>query len=214
MRYLRRILFFIWLTIIGVTVFFYFQKHLSIKEYPLLFSKFFFSLGFWGPLLYFLFYLIRPLIFFPVWLMAMISGALFGPIHGLIVTLIGENISANVAYWTGRYFGGDFILSFAGKNKFAAFGHKQFQKKGFLTVLTLRLLYFPTDLASYLSGAYRTREKHFIVATFLGIIPDMIVLTFAGGSFRNPKHLIVSGTFFVLSGILYFLIRDKEIMNE
>lgn len=214
MSYLPRILFFVWLAVFGSVVYLYFQKDLPIKEYPILFTHFFDSLGFWGPLLYFYFYLVRPLIFFPAWLMAVISGALFGPVYGLIVTLIGENISANVAYWFGRYFGNDFIVKLTKKNKFAAFGQKQFQEKGFLTVLILRLLYFPTDITSYLSGAYKTREKHFIVATFLGLMPDMFILTFIGGSFRNPKHLLVSAIFFILSITLYFLLKDREIMKE
>ena len=67
----------------------------------------FFTGTVYGPLLYIVVYTIRPLIFFPATVLTALSGALFGFWWGIVYTIVGENLSANLAYWIGRFFGKD-----------------------------------------------------------------------------------------------------------
>ncbi len=66
----------------------------------------FMSSGLAGPLLYVIFYAVRPLILFPARLLTVVAGFVFGPALGVVLTVFGSNISASVAYLAGRYFGG------------------------------------------------------------------------------------------------------------
>ncbi|MEM7531986.1 MAG: VTT domain-containing protein [Chloroflexota bacterium] len=56
----------------------------------------------YGPALFISAYAVRPLILFPASLLTIAAGLLFGPVGGILYTVIGGNISALVAYSIGR----------------------------------------------------------------------------------------------------------------
>ena len=60
-----------------------------------------------GPAIYIVVYTLRPVTFFSAVLFTVAGGFLFGPLWGVVYTVIGANPSAIVAYLIGRYFGGD-----------------------------------------------------------------------------------------------------------
>jgi uncharacterized membrane protein YdjX (TVP38/TMEM64 family) len=45
----------------------------------------------------------------PATVLTVTGGLLFGPLQGLIFVLIGENLSANLSYIVGKYFGGEIV---------------------------------------------------------------------------------------------------------
>ena len=57
----------------------------------------------YGPLLYIIVYALRPLLLFSAALLTIAAGLLFGPVGGIIYSMIGSNTSAMVAYVVGRY---------------------------------------------------------------------------------------------------------------
>ncbi len=60
----------------------------------------------WGPLLFFVVYTLRPLTFFSATVLTLAAGSLFGPLLGIVYTVIASNSSATVAYFMGRLLGG------------------------------------------------------------------------------------------------------------
>ena len=58
--------------------------------------------GVWGPLIYVVAYAFRSLVFFPASVLTITAGVLFGPLLGILLTIIGENISANISFIVGR----------------------------------------------------------------------------------------------------------------
>ncbi len=82
----------------------------------------------------------------------------------------------------------------------------------FETTLTMRFIFLPYDLVSYLAGLLRIDYKAFILATILGSLPGTISFVLAGASvpvdsllqnnFRpslNPWALAASVLIFVVS---------------
>ena len=65
----------------------------------------FFKTGLWGPVLYVALYTFRPLVLFPSTLLTLAGGFVFGPVLGVVYTVVASNCSAAVAYLVGRYFG-------------------------------------------------------------------------------------------------------------
>ena len=61
--------------------------------------------GLWGPLIYVLLYAVRPLILFPATFLSVAGGFVFGPVLGVLYTIIASNISSTVAFFVGRFFG-------------------------------------------------------------------------------------------------------------
>lgn len=195
----------VWLSIIGIFVYF---KSVTGKD-NLAIMKDIYALitqSAWGPLIYIVFYAFRPLIFFPATLLTFLSGVLFGVWGGFAYTMIGENMSASVAYLTGRFFG---------KNipELKKSPIELDSDKAFSSILFTRLAFFPFDIVNYLAGFLRIPWIPFALATLIGIIPGALVFIIAGASVRvaggdvfdlsmvklDPRLLIVSGALFVVS---------------
>jgi pyruvate/2-oxoglutarate dehydrogenase complex dihydrolipoamide dehydrogenase (E3) component/uncharacterized membrane protein YdjX (TVP38/TMEM64 family) len=172
----------------------------------------FFTSTLWGPVLYIILYAIRPLILFPATLLTALSGMLFGFWWGILYTLIGENASANFAYWIGHFFGQDLRLEDSAIGNWVA----ALQARPFGTVLFMRLFYVPFDLTNYGSGILRIHWPSYATATIIGIMPGLITFVALGAAldieeFRangisfdafNPGFLILSVVIFFLSLLL------------
>lgn len=142
----------------------------------------------WGPLLYVLLYTLRPLIFFPASLMTAMSGYLYGPLWGTVYALLGGNLSASLAYFIGRFFGGDLL----GKHDpnasgFVARYASYLRHNGFEAVLVMRLIYLPYDLVNYLCGFVRVPWLQYATGTVLGVLPGALTFTLLGSVFQSES---------------------------
>ncbi len=138
----------------------------------------------WGPLLYILFYTLRPLVFFPSTLLTGVGGYLYGPLWGTLYTLVGANLSATVAYLVGRFFGADLPGMDPGKSGRMARYVQALRDNGFEAVLVMRLIYLPYDLVNYLAGLVRVPWIHFALGTLLGILPGSLTFVLLGSAFN------------------------------
>ena len=165
-----------------------------------------------APYLYIIAYTIRPLIFFPATLLTALSGALYGPIWGIIYTIFGENASANLAYWVGRFFGKDLRL----EDTIIGNWIEALRKRPFESVLFMRLFYVPFDLANYGSGILKVHWLSYFLATLIGIMPGLTVFVLLGSSISidefkmdglsfnafDPKFVALSVGIFIASIVL------------
>ena len=144
---------------------------------------------FWGPLLYILLYAVRPLIFFPATVLTLLSGFLFGPLVGVLATVVGSNSSALVAYGVGRYFGRGLLEGDEEAGRVRRYMERM-RENSFETVLLMRLLFLPYDLVNYAAGFLRIDWKAFLLATAIGSIPGTISFVLLGGSFGTLDELL------------------------
>ncbi|MBI3008146.1 MAG: TVP38/TMEM64 family protein, partial [Candidatus Omnitrophica bacterium] len=70
------------------------------------------SFGIWGPVLYVIVYLLRPLILFPAGVLSASAGLIWGPAKGFFILQIGANISAVAEFFLARYFGRELIKKY------------------------------------------------------------------------------------------------------
>ncbi len=153
------------------------------------------DLGIWAGVIFIIAYTIRPLIFFPASILTTLAGALFGPVWGMIITTIGENISANLAFFVARYFrkDGDYNISWVKKID------KRATEDGFTTTLILRLAWAPFDAVNYGLGLTKMKQREFALGTFIGIIPGLIIFVLIG-------HMIGSGSEIETKTIISYVI--------
>lgn len=173
----------------------------------------------WGPLLYILIYLVRPLFLFSAALLTVASGLLFGPVWGLLYTTIGSNGSSLVAYVIGQYFGEGLLASEEQGGRLLRYTDR-LRALPFETVLTMRFLFFPYDLVSYLAGFLRIDWRPFLLATALGSIPGSIAFVLFGASIEgdliqgtpslNLTTLAASALLFLVSLSLSRYVRRRE----
>ncbi|MFT7506968.1 MAG: pyruvate/2-oxoglutarate dehydrogenase complex dihydrolipoamide dehydrogenase (E3) component [Acidimicrobiales bacterium] len=172
----------------------------------------FFTSTMYGPLVYMGLYAIRPIILFPATLLTALSGALFGFWWGIAYTILGENASANFAYWIGRFFGKDLRL----EDSLIGNWVEALRKNGFGTVLLMRLFYVPFDLTNYGSGIVKVKWSKYALATVIGIMPGLTTFVALGAAVDieefqmngltfdalDPKFLALSATIFIVSLLL------------
>lgn len=177
----------------------------------------FFTGTMYGPLVYIVLYAIRPLIFFPATLLTALSGALFGLWGGIIYTVIGENLSANFAYWIGRFFGNDWKLEDSPIGNWI----EALRNRPFESVLFMRLFYFPFDFTNYASGILKVKWVAYALATVIGIMPGLTVFVALGASVNierfkmdgitfdafDPRFIALSVAIFIISVLLSRLLK-------
>ena len=212
---IKILLFLLWMSIL--LIIFLIHKNLGIpfSEYPSLISSLVMDFGIYGALFLILISVIRPLIFFPATILTIITGALYGPFYGFIIMMIGENLSANLSFIIGRYFGGDLSEKYlTSKNKYLKNFDCRFRENTFLSVLFMRLLYFPFDMVGYFSGMCRANHLGFALGTFLGIIPGILTFIFLGSAALSWTNLIIAGFFFIFGLVLSKYLKKIKILEK
>lgn len=178
----------------------------------------FLSRGLWGPLIFILLYTIRPLILFPATLLTLASGFVFGPVLGVLYTIIASNISSTVAFFIGRYFGKD-VLQDDGSDNLVQRYARRMRENSFETVMIMRFIFLPYDAVSYSAGFLRINFWPFILATALGSIPGTIAFVGFGASIEsfngvipklNPITLGISAGIFIVSLGLSRIFKKRE----
>ena len=137
-----------------------------------------------GPLIYLLLYLLRPLLFFSATLLTVAAGYLFGPIAGVLYTIVASNASSMVAYAIGHYSGEGMLTgerATALVNRYA----DRMRRNSFEAVLTMRFIFLPYDLVSYLAGFLKIDWKGFLFATVVGSIPGTISFVLFGAGIQG-----------------------------
>lgn len=193
---------FVWVHSLGIPA-----RHLPRALYDLLHST-----GWWGPIAILGLYLIRPLFFVPSSVLTIVAGTLYGPI-GVVLNVLGDLISASVAFLLGRLFGRRFVREHEhGWIKKYDAGLKE---EGFFVVLFMRLLFFPFDTVSIGCGMTGMLFRQFALGTLLGILPGTITLTLLGNVFSNPKTMVTFVALFVVTLVLvYFAQRSAWVRKR
>lgn len=164
---------------------------IPLSDYPRLIQNWIQNYGIWGGVVYVLIYLIRPLLFVPATLLTAVSGLAFGPWWGILYTIIGENISANLTFLIGRFFGKEMVDRLTSRNARLNRIDCAFRDNGFMSVFVMRLTHLPFDLVGFLSGACSLRHRDFALGTFIGILPGLITFVLLGASFTDPRNLLL-----------------------
>lgn len=139
----------------------------SIKHYP---GAFFFVVGA---------YLLGSLVFFPVTVLNIATVLTFGPVLGNVYGVAGWLLSGSLGYGIGRLMGHALLRKLAGP-RLDRLIH-QAGRHGFLTVLTMRVLpVAPFTLVNLFVGASGIRFRDFFLASLVGRIPGIVILTLAG----------------------------------
>jgi len=206
-------LFTLWGAIFGLAIYIYFSRESSVTGTVNFLQSFIRQSGGWGPLVYVVAYAFRSLVFFPASILTITAGILFGPWLGILLTMIGENISANISFVVGKYFTADLLKILSIKKHFVPRLTCKIQDNGFLTVLIMRLTFLPFDLVGYSSGMCNIKQKDFALATVVGTIPGLLTFVFLGGALLDVRYLILAATFLTIGLTISFWLK-KTLLIE
>lgn len=166
----------------------------------------------WAAFTYVFLYAIRPLTFFPAMWLTIASGSLFGFVPGVLLTMVGENLSAAAAYAIARFFRAPPEDSEEAMEELSAF-RRTLQEQALPTVIVLRAAYLPFDLVNFGCGLLRVPWWPYVIGTFIGILPPMITFVSFGATVDfealisnpddfDPGQLFNSGQAMITAGLL------------
>jgi len=137
-----------------------------------------------APLLFMLIYALAAVLFLPGSVLTLAGGALFGPVMGTVYNLTGATLGATLAFLIARYLASDWVADKAGGRV------KQLingvEGEGWRFVAFVRLVpLFPFNLLNYVLGLTRLRLLHYIIATYVFMLPGAIAYTYLGYAGRE-----------------------------
>jgi uncharacterized membrane protein YdjX (TVP38/TMEM64 family)/rhodanese-related sulfurtransferase len=142
------------------------------------------TLGYWAPLLFMALYALATVAFLPGSILTIAGGALFGPVWGSFYNLTGATLGATLAFLVARYLASDWVARKAGgrvKELIEGVGAEGWRFVAFVRLVPL----FPFNLLNYALGLTRIRLSHYIVASYLCMLPGAIAYTYLGYAGRE-----------------------------
>lgn len=136
-------------------------------------------LGWFAPLLFLLLYCIATILLLPTMVLTLAGGALFGPIFGVFLNLLGASCGAALAFFISRHLATEWFAKKRGPriNKLI----QGVEKNGWQFVALLRLVpVIPFNLVNYGLGLTAIKFSHYIITTFIFLTPAEIVYTYCG----------------------------------
>ena len=169
--------------------------------------------GMWGPVIILGLYLLRSIFFFaPTTLLTLVTGSLYGPIWGTLLNLIGENITVNVSFLLGRMLGRSFVRE--SEKGWVKKYDELLKQEGFMSIIFMRVLYFPFDIVNYGSGMSGMTYRQYFFGSLIGLIPSVVTVTVLGDAFTNPRALLAFAGLLVFVIGLALLVRRSEWMKK
>lgn len=170
--------------------------------------------GSWAPVVYMGLFAVLPAFFFPVAVLALAGGLLFGLWAGSVYTFLGALINCTVMFLLARTIGAQKVrdmvelkLSSKWQDRLnAAAG-----RKGFFLLIILRLIpAVPYNLINYAFGLTPMSYPAYLLGSALGIIPGTLVFINIGDKAMD----VTSPDFWVAMGLLALLLAVTTVMGK
>jgi len=151
-----------------------------------------------GPIVFMLIYALGAVVFFPGSVLTLAGGALFGPVMGTFYNLTGATVGATLAFVVARYLAAQWVEQrTAGRLKQLKEG---VEAEGWRFVAFVRLVpLFPFNLLNYALGLTRIKLSHYVVASYVCMLPGAIAYTYLGYAGREA---IAGGEGLIHKGLL------------
>lgn len=151
-----------------------------------------------APLLFMLIYAIASVFFLPGSVLTLAGGALFGPILGTFYNLTGATIGAVLAFLIARYLASDWVERKTGG--YLKRLKEGVENEGWRFVAFVRLVpLFPFNLLNYALGLTRIRLSHYLIASYICMLPGAFAYTYLGYAGREA---VAGGEGLVQKGLL------------
>ncbi len=139
------------------------------------------DLGPWGPALFALLYVAATVLFLPGLILTLGGGAVFGLAKGVVTVWFAATLGATAAFLVGRYLARDAVARrLAGHPRFAAID-AAVGREGWKIVLLMRLSpVFPFNLLNYAFGLTRIALRHYVLASWIGMLPGTVMYVYVG----------------------------------
>ena len=155
--------------------------------------------------------------FFPMLLIAAAAGAVLPRYAAIPVNLLGIVIMASIPYAVGKYAEGEVVDKLAAKHEKISIVREYSTKHQRFGAFFLRIVScLPYDIVSLVMGSLRFNYKDYIIGSFLGTAPGIILTTFMGSAITEPLSpefiicAVIEVIIAVSSAVAYRIHRKKQ----
>ncbi len=176
--------------------------------------------GAWAAVIYIATFVVLPIFFFPVPVIVLAGGTIFGLFKGTLYTMIGVLINTPIMYFIGRFLLKDFVHNFVDNHmseKLRNALKSTNQKVLALVLFIIRLSpIFSYNLVNYISGVTEIKFLPYILTTIAGVLPGVIVFINIGENVLNvgSKEFFISLSFLLVLVIISAIISKLFLKNE
>lgn len=176
--------------------------------------------GAWAAVIYIATFVVLPIFFFPVPVIVLAGGTIFGLFKGTLYTMIGVLINTPIMYFIGRFLLKDFVHNFVDNHmseKLRKALKSTNQKVLALVLFIIRLSpIFSYNLVNYISGVTEIKFLPYILTTIAGVLPGVIVFINIGENVLNvgSKEFFISLSFLLVLVIISAIISKIFLKNE
>ena len=170
--------------------------------------------GGWAPVLYIGLFILLPTFFFPVAVLALAGGLLFGLWWGSVYTFIGAVLNCALMFLLARYVGRSQVQRLV-EQKLSPQWQRRLQmadgKEGFLLLIILRLIpAVPYNLINYTFGLTGISFSSYLLASAIGIIPGPFAFINIGDKTLEAG----SPSFWIAIGLLVLLLAVTGLLGK
>lgn len=137
-----------------------------------------------APLVFMMLYAAATVLFLPGSVLTITGGALFGPVWGTFYSLTGATLGATLAFLVARYLASDWVARKAGGRLKQLIEGVETESWRFIAFVRLVPL-FPFNFLNYALGLTRIKLSHFIVTSYICMLPGSIAFTYLGYAGRE-----------------------------
>ena len=141
-------------------------------------------LGIWAPVGFVVLYAVTTVALVPGGIFDLVGGAVFGPVFGSALDLLGGTLGASLAFLVARYIARDWAQAKAGPRLQSVM--RSVDEEGWRFVAFVRLVpVIPYNIANYLLGVTRIPFPHYVLATLVFMTPSTVAYTWLGHASRQ-----------------------------
>lgn len=154
--------------------------------------------GWTAPLVFMLLYVLAAVLLLPGSVLTIAGGALFGPYWGTFYNLTGATLGATLAFLIARYLAGAWVAQHSAARLQQLMAGVEAEGWRFVAFVRLVPL-FPYNLLNYALGLTPLRLSHYIVTTYLCMLPATFAYTYLGYAGREA---LAGGQGLIQKGLL------------
>jgi uncharacterized membrane protein YdjX (TVP38/TMEM64 family)/rhodanese-related sulfurtransferase len=159
----------------GITLAFIYREQFNVQALEQWVS----DAGAAAPLIFIIIYALATILFLPGSVLTLAGGVLFGPYLGTFVNLTGATLGALGAFLVARYLARDWVRQKTGGRLQALMNGVEHEGWRFVAFVRLVPL-FPFNLLNYALGLTPIRIWHYLVASYVFMLPGAIAYTYLG----------------------------------
>ncbi|MGH8194547.1 MAG: VTT domain-containing protein [Woeseiaceae bacterium] len=129
-------------------------------------------------------YVLGSLVFFPLTVLIVVTGMMFGPFPGFLCAMAGGMAGSWAGYVVGDWTGAKSIRNMSGRTFRAVY--RGLQNQSVASVLALRMVPIaPFTVVNMVMGAARVPARTYLAGTALGLLPGIFIVIMLGDRLRE-----------------------------